>query len=372
MGTETNIQNLNSQQPLPPETPAEQGSDIDPIRTETVFSRLPMHILSKTGPRPQISIERKLPNGTLEERWEVSYNEKHGPARQLAYDIHTLVIERAIEEAFEEARRLGQPFPKFISLKSLNDIANRLSADTRDTNRIKKALRQNAGILIDAYKKYRGNDGREYVLEGVFSPYGIYFFGQRLPDGSRANEVLVNLNDPYFKAWSTAPTRPLDYNYKAQLPPTPRRWYELISFAIYGAINNRQPIARYRYSEYCLRAPQLRYSTFDQVKKQMYKVHRPHMASGYIESVRYETTTDEGGTTDWFMVYTPGPRAYSEYTTFTGKKPRVATSTPGLIGAGESTTVQKSRRVWQRRLKLTPAPEPPVAVILDYRQIAEL
>src|SRR6266404_1598910 len=98
MGTETNTQNSNLPAPIPPDLiSTEQGIEIDPIRTETIFSRMPLHVLSKSGPRPEINIEKRSADGRLQERWEVSYNEKYGVARQLAYDVHTLVIERAIE-----------------------------------------------------------------------------------------------------------------------------------------------------------------------------------------------------------------------------------------------------------------------------------
>src|SRR5437870_2752059 len=111
MGTQTNnTQDATPETPLQPDLiPVEQGSEIDPIRTETIFSRMPLHVLSKSGPRAQINIEKRSADGKVDEKWKVSYNEEYGPAKQLAYDIHTLVIERAIEEAFEEARRTGQP-----------------------------------------------------------------------------------------------------------------------------------------------------------------------------------------------------------------------------------------------------------------------
>src|SRR5712664_1078992 len=105
MATEVKIEDELERQIPPDPDSVEQGSEIDPIRTETIFSRMPLHVLSKSGPRPQINIEKRSADGRFEEKWKVSYNEEYGPARQLAYDIHTLVIERAIEEAFEEARR---------------------------------------------------------------------------------------------------------------------------------------------------------------------------------------------------------------------------------------------------------------------------
>jgi hypothetical protein len=52
------------------------------------------------------------------------------------------------------------------------------------------------------------------------------------------------------------------------------------------------------------------------VQKQMYKVHRPHLSSGYLKSVRYQETTDSEGKPDWSIYYVPGPKARAEYHTF--------------------------------------------------------
>jgi hypothetical protein len=76
------------------------------------------------------------------------------------------------------------------------------------------------------------------------------------------------------------------------------------------------------YSEYCTFAAQQRYNDYNRVKKQMYKVHKPHLASGYLESVRYEATTDENGRPDWVMSYVPGPKARAEYAAFNTRPPQ--------------------------------------------------
>src|SRR5262249_61433574 len=51
--------------------------------------------------------------------------------------------------------------------------------------------------------------------------------------------------------------------------------------------------------------------------KQMYKVHQPHISSGYIVKGQSEATTDADGHPDWLMHYTPGPKAKAEYAAFT-------------------------------------------------------
>jgi hypothetical protein len=61
----------------------------------------------------------------------------------------------------------------------------------------------------------------------------------------------------------------------------------------------------------------------------MYKVHKPHLTSGYIKKVAYEATTDENGKPDWLMCYIPGPKAHAEFKTFNGKHSNNA------VGMGE-------------------------------------
>ena len=56
----------------------------------------------------------------------------------------------------------------------------------------------------------------------------------------------------------------------------------------------------------------------------MYKVHKPHLTSGYLESVRYEATTDAEGHPDWVMSYVPGPKAHAEYAAFNARSGRAS------------------------------------------------
>src|SRR5712691_2434293 len=94
------------------------------------------------------------------------------------------------------------------------------------------------------------------------------------------------------------------------------RFYEIVSYKIFPALKYHHPHATLRYAEYCLLSTQQRYTDAIQVQKQMYKVHRPHLASGYLTKVNYEATTDADGLPDWLMHYTPGLKARAEYATF--------------------------------------------------------
>ena len=71
------------------------------------------------------------------------------------------------------------------------------------------------------------------------------------------------------------------------------------------------------YSDYCKYAPQVRYTEFNQVKKQMFKIHAPHRESGYIAKIDYQQTKDIEGISDWEMFYTPGLKAQAEFKSFT-------------------------------------------------------
>ena len=85
---------------------------------------------------------------------------------------------------------------------------------------------------------------------------------------------------------------------------------------IFPALKYHHPHATLRYAEYCLLSTQQRYTDASQVQKQLYKVHQPHVQSGYLTKVAYEATTDADGQPDWLLHYTPGPKARAEYAAF--------------------------------------------------------
>jgi len=317
--------------PPPPQPAVSQPTVLAPltiIRTETVLSRLPIHNLAKKG-RVHIQITQKDAGGDITLRWEVSYNDHYGQPRQLAYKLDTIIINRHIEAC-------GRPLPKILKLGSLREIAKALGFPTAHTNHLKHALLQNAFAAITAKLRYIATNGTERTLEAGFTRYSVVFTGERLPDGTTADAVYLILNEPYWEVLNHAPTRPLDYDYLKALPPAAQRCYEILSYKLFAALKYRHPQAKLLYSEYCTFSAQQRYADYDHVKKQMYKVHKPHVASGYLESVRYEATTDEDGRPDWVISYVPGPKAHAEYAAFnTRPRRRPARAPAPLLGAGQ-------------------------------------
>ena len=311
-------------------TLGEELAPLNVIRTETALSRFPIHRLAKRG-----DVQIEIRNQVSALLWEVTYNSKYGQPGPLAYKLDTLIVNRRIEEA-------GRPIPKLVRLGSLRDLCRELgnSEGGDSVQAIRKALLQNASAFINAKLSYRGGDKTEHYAEIADTRYGVIFTGEKLPTGEEADAVYLVLHDNYRAILDAAMTRPLDYDYMKALPPSAQRFYEIVSYQIYAALHFQNERAKLRYSDYCLLSTAIRYPDFEHVKKQMYKVHRPHLESGYLAKVFYEQTTDASGEPDWFIYYLPGPNASREYQEFTGNtrvkaKSRSKPTQPGT-GRGEA------------------------------------
>jgi len=286
---------------------------LDVVRVETVLSRFPIHRLAKLGTVP-IEIRETTAAGELTLRWEVSHNSRYGQPGPLGYKIDTLMVSRKLDKA-------GRPFPRVLRLGSLTDICRELGLVDSGANKadIKRALYQNAGAFITAKIRYKAIDGTRKSIEFGTTRYTVVMTGESLPNGRRADAVYILLHDLYREVLDSAPVRPLDYDYIQALPPASQRLYELLSYHVFAALKHGQPRARMRYSEFCRHAPQTRYTGFGPMRKQMAKVHAPHLGSSYLAEVAFEATTDREGCPDWMMVYSPGPKARAEFKAFTRK-----------------------------------------------------
>lgn len=280
------------------------------IRTETALSRFPIHRLFGKGDDFNVDIRKQDADGRLALLWKVSYNSEYGQPGPQAYKVDTVVVNERIEEA-------GQPVPKVLRLGSLSQICENLGLADSGKNRsdIRRALLQNASAFVTAKLTYKSADRAERSVDAGFTRYSVIFTGETLPDGHRADAVYLILNEVYMAILNTAQRRPLDFDYIRELSPAPQRFYEIVSYQIYPAVKYDQR-AKLAYSEYCLLSTQVRYYDFEHVKKQMWKVHHPHLRSGYIAKVDYEATTDAAGRPDWTMIYTPGPKAKTEQLVF--------------------------------------------------------
>lgn len=285
------------------------------IRTETVLSRMPIHQLAKSG-ETDIRIEERTSHGLVELLWDVSYSKKHGPPRQLAYKVDTLIINRRIDE-------LGRPLPKLIRVGSLSSICTELGMQVSgaNTGNLKKAFQQNAGVFITAKLTYKDTDGKSHYLEATFTRYSVYTTGEHLPSGKQADAVYISLNEPFLNVLNRAPVRPLDYDYLKELPPQAQRLYEIISYSMFATVRYNLPHAKVRYSDICLFSARKRPNDIKNVRAHLHQAHEPLIASGYIKSAKLRPIPGEGPP-DFEVLYEVGPLARLHYTFFTSKRPR--------------------------------------------------
>jgi hypothetical protein len=297
-----------------PSDEVKEMAKVIPIRTETAINQFPFYRLSKGKEPIQIAITTEGKRGKVSTQWEVSANQKYGHPGSLAYRLDTLLINRLIDE-------MRPDIPDVLKLGSLSEIARELDLGG-DTNLVKKALHQNASAYITANLLFQGNDGTEREFKFGATRYEVIFYGEKLPDGRKADAVYIIFHRSYHEMLRHARTRPLDYGYLKSLPPSSQRLYELIAPQIFAALKNDNPRAKYLYSEFCQRAPITRYHEWEDVKKQLYKIHRPHKESGYLKAVEFEEMRDANGVIDWVMWYTPGRKAKAEFKRFNTKEGR--------------------------------------------------
>ncbi len=320
------------------------------IRIETALSRFPVHKLARQRGGITIDIRETTSAGEVKTKWKVSYNNEYGQPGALAYKVDTLIINRRIDDE-------RPSIPKVVKLGSLREVCKELGMrfSGANTNDVKKALMQNVGAIITAKLSYKATDGTERTIEAGFSRYSVIFTGERFPDGRKANAVYILLNDIYLKVLNEAQTRPLDYDYLRDLPPTAQRFYELIGFQIYAVLKHERPRARLSYSDFCTRAPQTRYLDWEHVRKQMYKVHAPHLKAGYLAKVEFQEQQTESGEPDWIMLYTPGHRAEAEF--------REANRKPRILPQPQAAKATKPSRETREALPPFTTEPPPAAAI---------
>ncbi len=312
---------------------------LEVIRTENVISKFPVHNLAKAG-RVNIKLTRKRHDGEVEFHWEVTYNEKYGEAKQLAYQIDTLIIAKRIYDMFESS----QPIPQIIPIGSLYQICQELGMNPqsgKNKNNVKRALGQNAGAFIDAKVTYKDRAGEERRLNAQFSRYAVVHRDQKLPDGRRADQVYIVLQPIYHEVLNNARWRPLNFTYLKELPPGAQRCYEIISTRIFAAIKYGHASAELSYSDYCAFSAQTRQSTYKPFRAQMDHVHKPHLISGYLDKVEYRQTVDAEGGIDWIIVYFPGLKARVEFNYF---NPRLEGVRNQKLLEGATTSVKQGAK----------------------------
>jgi hypothetical protein len=319
-------------------SPVSADDEIDPIRVELLSTEMPIHQLAKQGGE-EIRILTRNRDGRVKLQWRVDYNPSVGRPGQLAYRLDTWVINRRLNA-------LRRPLPRLVRIGDLREIARELKHGG-DTNAVRQAFEQNVTTFIRAKVTYRTRGKGKETLEGYFNRYSVFYRGNPLPGGGRAETVYIGLNDPYYDLLNRSEIRPLNYAYLRRLTPAAQRFYELLSPKVFAALRNGYPVAWIRYSEYCRYAVQKRQPTRGRMQAQLARVHGPHRKSGYIATVTYRPSQSHDGSKDWIIEYEPGPTARAEYRFFNGpKRPRrrsQAIADGSIVGSDRKRPAESAR-----------------------------
>ena len=213
--------------------PATELVPLNTIRVETALSRYPVHRLARKG-----SIDISIREGTRdggETTVGGRLQQEARPARPAglqARHAHHQPPDRGSPPPHSASPQARQP-ERHLPRTRTWPTAARTAATSRTS------LFQNAFAGITAKTRYRQGDGTERTLEAAFTRYSVILTGEKLPDGRKADAVYIILNDVFIQVINGAMTRPLDYDYLKSLPPAPQRFYELLSYQMYAALQIR-------------------------------------------------------------------------------------------------------------------------------------
>lgn len=265
--------------------------------SEPVLPELPFFMFSKRRVDAlPVQIEA---TGIPSTYWRVVADPLAGFPGEVAFRIHTFVVVPRIYDEYPSV-------PESISLGRTARLCSELgiSDSGHNLNCVTRALCQLSNAQITARLDYRGADGLTYRLDAEFPRYTAH---------PERDGIQVRLSAPYRQLLCRAAPSFVDLPYLLPLPPGAQRFYQLVNAKLHDTIKHGRPIVM-TYSEYCMRTSQARYFDREAVQKQMYKLHAPHIRSGYLDkTIHYHPFTHSTGVRDWLIEYAAGYRARSEY-----------------------------------------------------------
>lgn len=282
------------------------------LRSEFHFLKYPFfNLCTNDTKRFIIKIEEieKTKEGEIETLWKVSRDVEADFPSSFARRIHKEVVEKILDRKRSPSR--------LIKLGSLWEICKsiKLAPSGRSYIKIRKALEDivKANITTKRAFKLKKDDGRMEFFDGTFHLYdGVYFLGQRLPNGTEADAVYVLLNDMYLQNFNSNFVVPLNYNYMHSLKGNiASRLYEILIIWFYPAYTNRKEYIEKKYSELCDYFPLMRQDIKWKAKKQLRVAHRQHVLSGFLQCE--PQWKDIGKKNNWLVRYEIGPTAQEWY-----------------------------------------------------------
>ena len=329
--------------PTPPVPELGEGDEEDLVRAEVNLLTLPFFALSRKGLKniEEISYHDVVTRDgkRVEIFWRVSANVRQGFPGPFDKEVH-----KAIEQILSERLR-SRPLPleNPIPLGSLYELCRRMGINSSGKNyrRIKEALKRITLTGVESRGAFYCR-GRGQWVEDVFHLYErVVFKGERLEDGTVADQNYLYLGSWYLQNINALYLKPLDYAYYRGLRSTvARRLYELLGVKFYGLLRRRgggaQPRIQYRYSTLCQLLPLTRQRHPSKAREKLGPAHEELIETGFLADVEWQAAAArEGEEPDWLLVYAPGPRAWAEAARSTLGTDTAQALAPGPRGGAE-------------------------------------
>ena len=235
--------------------------------------------------------------------WEVHPNVKWGYPGPLDKKVFTAVQKLATERGWPPPN----PFP-LGSLRGLCRLVGK-SGSGRDIAELKASLERIGVTAIRTDAFYLKEEGRYWKEEeggGTFTLWSVFWRGEELPDGRRAEGVYLWFHPPFYWSLLAYYVKPVDFDYYMGLPPLAQRIYELVGLKFFGRRDS--PYVRFEYEEYCRLLPITPQRHLSLARRVLDRAHRVLEGTGFLAEVRWEGPR-EG---PWSLLYFPGPRAEEE------------------------------------------------------------
>lgn len=283
------------------------------FRSEFHFLKFPFFDLCpRLSQKDKIEIKEveETEEGKIEIIWRVSRNIESRFPSSFARKLHKEVVEKTLNN-------LQKPVSRLVRLGSLRQICKsmKITPSGKNMEEIKKAFKdiQLAGIEAKGTFRQKEKNGAKKFFEGVFNLYSsVFFSGETLPDGTKADEVYILLNDMYAQNFNNNFVVPMDYEYFQSLRgDIASRMYEVLSVWFYPALENGKGYIQKKYSELCNYFPLTRQDTKWKAKGQLKGAHQQHILSGFLASEPEWIDTNEKN--DWIIRYYIGQKTRDWY-----------------------------------------------------------
>lgn len=279
------------------------------LRSEFHFLKFPFFDLcprSSKKDRIEIREVEETEEGKIEVWWKVSRGLDYNLPSSLARRVHKEVVERILNSK-------NKPSPQLIKLGSMRQICRVMNIveSGKNSKEIKGALKDILSATIEAKGTFRQKEkkGEKRFFEGAFHLYeGVFFTGETLPDGIKADAVYILLNPMYVQNFNNNFVVPLDYQYvQGVRGDIASRMYEILSIWFYPALENGRIYIQKNYSELCSYFPLTRQESKKRAKNQLKKAHQQHVMNGFLASEPDWMDVDKKD--DWLIRYYIGPKA---------------------------------------------------------------